>query len=308
MAFPTSPTNGQTATVNGVVYTYNSTLTAWTVGTEPGGNISGNVLNITSNASIGTTLIVTGNITGGNVAVSGVSTAASYSATGNITGGNIVTGGVLQAPVVKLAAASGGSIGLVPTNTASAFTVTVPAVSGTMALQNGVGVGKVLQVIHTAKSSSFVGTSVVDNGGYFIDVTGLSATITPTSASSKILIFATLFIGPSTVASGYQQSYRLKRTIGGVVSFPILGDAEGGRPGGTGRINLYIPTQYAMNMNGGTHQDTPNTTSAITYQVQLGGYSGSPIVYLNRSETWQVSAGNYDVVPVSTLTLMEIAA
>jgi hypothetical protein len=34
---------------------------------------------------------------------------------------------------VKLAAASGGSIELVPTNTASAFTVTVPASTGTMA-------------------------------------------------------------------------------------------------------------------------------------------------------------------------------
>ena len=33
---------------------------------------------------------------------------------------------------VKLAAASGGSIELVPTNTASNFTVTVPAVTGTM--------------------------------------------------------------------------------------------------------------------------------------------------------------------------------
>ena len=64
MAFPTSPTNGQTATVNGVVYTYNSTLTAWTVGTEPGGNVSGNDLNITSSASIGTTLSAAGNITG----------------------------------------------------------------------------------------------------------------------------------------------------------------------------------------------------------------------------------------------------
>jgi hypothetical protein len=64
MAFPTSPTNGQTATVNGVVYTYNSTLTAWTVGTEPGGNVSGNALNITGSASIGTTLSAVGNVTG----------------------------------------------------------------------------------------------------------------------------------------------------------------------------------------------------------------------------------------------------
>lgn len=35
---------------------------------------------------------------------------------------------------VKLAAASGGSIELVPTNTASTFTVTVPAVTGTLVL------------------------------------------------------------------------------------------------------------------------------------------------------------------------------
>jgi len=103
MAFPTSPTNGQTATVNGVVYTYNSTLTAWTVGTEPGGNISGNVLNITSNASIGTTLIVTGNITGGNVSgtaltgtlataaqtnITSVGTLGALAVSGNVTAGN----------------------------------------------------------------------------------------------------------------------------------------------------------------------------------------------------------------------------
>jgi hypothetical protein len=37
---------------------------------------------------------------------------------------------------VKLAAASGGSIELVPTNTASNFTVTVPAVTGTAVVQN----------------------------------------------------------------------------------------------------------------------------------------------------------------------------
>lgn len=37
---------------------------------------------------------------------------------------------------IKLAAASGGSVELVPTNTASNFTVTVPAVTGTAVLQN----------------------------------------------------------------------------------------------------------------------------------------------------------------------------
>ena len=103
MAFPSNPTNGQQATNNGVVYTYDSTLTAWTVGTNPGGNVSGNTLNITSNATIGTTLAVTGattlsstlgvtgNISGGNITTGGL-----ISSTGTVTGGNLITGGTLS--------------------------------------------------------------------------------------------------------------------------------------------------------------------------------------------------------------------
>ena len=52
---------------------------------------------------------------------------------------------------VKLAAASGGSIELVPTNTASAFTVTVPAVSGTMALTSDL---RLKEVVSTTKRYS----------------------------------------------------------------------------------------------------------------------------------------------------------
>ena len=167
--------------------------------------------------------------------------------------------------------------------------------------------GSVLQVVSVTKTDTFVGTSVPDNGGYFIDVTGMSASITPISATSKILVMTTLYQGVTTVTQGYQQSYRLKRVIGGVTTFPILGDAEGGRPRSTGRVNMYSTNQYFMGMNGGVHQDSPNTTSAITYHVQVGGYSGSPIVYINRQETFQFSAGQYDTVPVSTITLMEIA-
>ena len=185
-------------------------------------------------------------------------------------------------------------------------TITLPDATGTLDRTNRAG--NVLQVVHTAKTSTFVGTSVLDNGGLFIDVTGLSASITPLLATSKILIMTTLYMGITTSSGGYQQSYRLKRTIGGTVAFPILGDAEGGRPRATGRINNYSVNQYWMALNGGTHYDSPATTSAITYQVQLGGYASSPVMYLNRSETFQVLANEYDTVPVSTITLMEIAA
>ena len=60
MAFPSSPTNGQTANVNGVNYTYSSALTAWTVGTNTNGNITG------GNLSVGTGTVTVGNVVNSN--------------------------------------------------------------------------------------------------------------------------------------------------------------------------------------------------------------------------------------------------
>lgn len=52
--------------------------------------------------------------------------------------------------------------------------------------------------------------------------------------------------------------------------------------------------------------DSPNTTSAVTYDVQMAAYDANT-VYLNRSPNWQANAaGGYDATPVSTLTVMEI--
>ena len=77
MAFPTSPTNGQTYTVNGIIYVYNSTKTAWqiqssgsaTVPTTVGANLSvANNLTVTGNANVGnigttTAIATTANLT-----------------------------------------------------------------------------------------------------------------------------------------------------------------------------------------------------------------------------------------------------
>lgn len=168
--------------------------------------------------------------------------------------------------------------------------------------------GSVLQVVHTTLTTSFTGTSVQTGEGYYIDVTGLSATITPTSSSNKILILTNMYIGKTTVASSYQQHFRIKRNGSAI----ILGAGEGSRPTSTGRINLYSSDttsgQYQMVSFNGVHYDSPSSTSALTYQIALGGYSGSPIVYVNRSQTWQALANDYDSTPVSTLTLMEISA
>ena len=105
MAFPTSPTNGQQANINGITYTYSSALTAWTVSTSVSNSfvsisVSGNV---NSGNVLATGVIsATGNITGGNIlgganvnATTHTGTTVSVSA--NVTGGNLLTSGLISA-------------------------------------------------------------------------------------------------------------------------------------------------------------------------------------------------------------------
>ena len=83
MAFPINPTNGQQTTVNGVVYTYNSTKGVWAVTTTFTGNITVNQINANAVSSAGA-------VTAGSLSSSGT-----VLATGNVTGGNVSTGGTL---------------------------------------------------------------------------------------------------------------------------------------------------------------------------------------------------------------------
>jgi hypothetical protein len=78
MAFPVSPINGQTATVNGVVYTYSTSIGAWTVTTSIAGDITANTISTTGAINGGSTISAVGNITGGNL----------------ITGGGLATNGI----------------------------------------------------------------------------------------------------------------------------------------------------------------------------------------------------------------------
>ena len=97
MSFPINPTNGQQTTVNGTLYTYNSTLTAWTVtaGGNQAINIAGNIQTASNVLASGimsaTGNIITdeyfvgnfaGNITG-NLTVPGSNTQVLFNANGN---------------------------------------------------------------------------------------------------------------------------------------------------------------------------------------------------------------------------------
>ena len=71
---------------------------------------------------------------------------------------------------------NGGSLG-------SDKTITIPNTTGTMALTSD-SFGKVLQVVGTQTSTVFSTTSTS-----YVDVTGFSLSITPSSTSNKILVF-----------------------------------------------------------------------------------------------------------------------
>lgn len=102
---------------------------------------------------------------------------------------------------VKLAAASGGSIELVPTNTASAFTVTVPAGTGTLAVQG-------------VSTNIVSGTAVASTSGTSIDFTAIPSWVVritimfnnvSTSGTSSRLI-QLIYGGTTVVTSGYRSS------------------------------------------------------------------------------------------------------
>jgi hypothetical protein len=177
---------------------------------------------------------------------------------------------------VKLAAASGGSIELVPTNTASPFTVTVPAVTGTMLTT--ATAGTILQVV----SASTI-TSVSNSTTTYAD-TGLTATITPSSATSKILVLIS------------QATYKSSANTSSGVNIKLFRDATDlGRviyaQGYTNSaIELY--SQAAVQLF-----DSPASTSALTYKTQFANNVNAALVSV------QPDSGGRSII-----TLMEIAA
>ena len=137
------------------------------------------------------------------------------------------------------------------------------------------GAGAVLQVVN-ATTGTYVGstTNTLVN-------TGLTATITPTSSSNKILVLAEQN-GLTKIGNNYMELVLLR----GATQIATFGNAIG-----------YTATS-ADNRIGGAgmcYLDNPNTTSATTYKTQFKSASNGADVAV------QDNSG------LSTITLIEIA-
>ena len=164
----------------------------------------------------------------------------------------------------------------------------------------GLPSGAVLQVVQgelgsTVTKSPTQGT-VTDSG--------LEATITPSSTNSKILIQYSIFLGQTSSYNAWTRILRGSTEIGNAT-------AEGTyRPVGNACVTSFANSaggdDWSIMYAGNSFLDSPSTTSAITYKIQIGSYS-SGNVYVNRSHRFQDNSSNYDTIPLSTITLMEIA-
>lgn len=151
------------------------------------------------------------------------------------------------------------------------------------AIDSGLGLaGGLIQVQQTVKTDTFSTTS-----SSFVDVTGLTVSITPSSASHRILLMASFsFQGTSGSSFGAQVRFN-----GGNAN-TFDDDAAGGifRISTGGLDTAYVTPVYV---------DSPATTSAVTYAVQIRRLA-SATVYIGQS-----SSSNWANAPAS-LIAMEI--
>ena len=157
--------------------------------------------------------------------------------------------------------------------------------------------GHILQIVQGIKTDTFTSNSQTT----FVDI-GLSVAITPSSASSKVLIAYRVWTG--IVSGGYGCALILVRGSTNIA----LGDADGSKTrvsslaqsgnSGAAGYQVYYQAQDFL--------DSPSTTSATTYKLTARGWSSSAgNFHINRSDT-DGDTASY-TRPISTITAMEIA-
>ena len=175
---------------------------------------------------------------------------------------------------------SGGQLILSPEDGTSTETVTIPS-GGVMAAD--APTGKVLQVQNfvTGTTASVANTTYVN--------TPLTINITPTSSSSKLLVFATVN-GTASSTAGYFRLQRNGTTIGS--------SSEGSQDTFSGL--MYNSGGSSMQHTTINYEDSPSTTSQVTYTIQFRSQNTGTF-YFNRDQNGTSAA-------TSTITVMEVAA
>ena len=148
------------------------------------------------------------------------------------------------------------------------------------------GSGAVVAVKAAFKSNTFSMASAT-----YADVTDLSITYTPTSASNKILLIATISATGQNGTSGFNFRFLRGATAIGV------GDASGGLTQATISSQAQDdnnPAAVAM-----SYLDSPATTSSTTWKVQMRMSAGTGYVNRSTSDTLARNSSNFLLLEVT---------
>jgi len=174
-----------------------------------------------------------------------------------------------------------GTLTIAAPNTNSNYTLTLPTNTGTLISTKSAGT--VLQVLSTTT------TTLVANSTATYASTGLSLSITPSSATSKILVMAHCPIRYGTNNGGGNFGMRINRASGTILMSNNY----------INNVNSIVDISYPVDLS---YLDSPATTSSTNYTIEFALVNSSG-VYTNPTVNW-----NSGATQTSTLILMEIAA
>jgi len=164
---------------------------------------------------------------------------------------------------------------------------------------NDLPAGSVIQVVSTTKTDTLTASLNADS---LTTVSGLSASLTPLSSSSKVLVHVQI-----TMSKASSQGYMAILQRNGSDITGATGDSDGSRRRATAfggaETSSDSRTGDIINIH---YLDEPSTASNVFYGVRIGHTgNNSRTIFVNRTS----SDGNALEAPraVSTITLMEIA-
>ena len=211
---------------------------------------------------------------------------AATTITGNL---DLASGGVLSAD--KITPESGTTLTLGDSgdtfNIPSGVTLTN---NGTATGFGGGKIGQVLQATRTAPQTFTLAT------GTLADIGGITLNITPSSITSKILVEYRIHLGRAATEAA---PYSLLLRDGSII---FQGDAIGSRQRATSAFGTQPSTEVQV-LQSQIFLDSPASTSALTYKIQVGGFNGRTF-YVNQPDVNSVKMA----MTTSTITAMEVLA
>ena len=288
MAFPTSPTNGQQANINGITYTYSSAATAWTVSTS----VSNTFVSIN----------VSDNVNSGNVLATGV-----ISATGNVLGGNlVVTGNIVDTGALTIVTGSNGNITLSPDGTGIVATTGAISTTGNISANNATFTSNQTLSYGTANGVAYLNGSKVLTTGSALVFDGTNLGVGAPSAwggSYKALqanraslssVGGTVFLGANFYNNGTSSTYI-------ATDFASLyGMADGQHrfytaPSGTAGNSISFTQAMTLNANGALALQGASTSATgvgITFPATQSASTDANTLDDYEEGTWTPNQGS----------------